>query len=72
MTAWRIWSGTIAGGTDRSKFTLTAGGELAFKVAKDYENPDDANRDGDYEITVRVSDGESGGGGLHRPATGCG
>ena len=47
----------IAGGTDRSKFTLTAGGELAFKVAKDYENPDDANRDGDYEITVRVSDG---------------
>ena len=47
----------IAGGTDRSRFTLTAGGELAFKVAKDYENPDDANRDGDYEITVRVSDG---------------
>ena len=47
----------IAGGTDRSKFTLTTGGELAFKVAKDYENPDDANRDGDYEITVRVSDG---------------
>ena len=47
----------IAGGTDRSKFTLTAGGELAFKAAKDYENPDDANRDGDYEITVRVSDG---------------
>ena len=47
----------IAGGVDGSKFTLTAGGELAFKVAKDYENPDDANRDGDYEVTVQVTDG---------------
>ena len=47
----------IAGGTDRSKFTLTAGGELAFKAAKDYENLDDANRDGDYEVTVQVTDG---------------
>ena len=47
----------ITGGADRSKFTLTAGGELAFNGAKDYESPDDSNRDGDYEVTVRVSDG---------------
>ena len=47
----------IAGGADRSKFTLTTGGDLTFKAAKDYERPDDANRDRDYEITVRVSDG---------------
>ena len=59
--------------TDRSKFTLTAGGELAFKVAKDYENPDDANRDGDYEITVRVSDGANRAeADFIGPATGCG
>ena len=47
----------LAGGADRSKFTLTSGGDLSFKGAKDYESPDDANRDGDYEVTVRVSDG---------------
>ena len=47
----------IAGGADGSKFTLPADGELAFKTAKDYENPDDADRDGDYEVRVRVSDG---------------
>ena len=47
----------IAGGADRSKFTLTSDGELTFKAAKDYERPDDANRDGDYEIRVQVTDG---------------
>ena len=47
----------LAGGADRSKFTLTSDGELTFKAAKDYERPDDANRDGDYEIRVQVSDG---------------
>ncbi len=47
----------LAGGADRSKFTLTSDGELAFKTAKDYESPDDANRDGDYEIRVQVTDG---------------
>ena len=47
----------ITGGADRSKFTLTSDGELTFKAAKDYESPDDANRDGDYEVRVQVSDG---------------
>ena len=47
----------IAGGADGSKFTLTSDGELTFKTAKDYERPDDANRDGDYEIRVQVTDG---------------
>ena len=47
----------ITGGADRSKFMLVSGGDLTFRAAKDYENPDDANRDRDYEITVRVSDG---------------
>ena len=32
---------------------LTANGELSFKAS----TPDDADTDGDYEITVRVTDG---------------
>ena len=58
---WSIPSGT-AGGADAAQFTLTAAGVLAFKEAKDYENPDDADGDGDYELTVQVSDG-------HNPVT---
>ena len=46
----------ITGGEDRSHFTLTGGGSLAFTGAKDYEEPDDSDRDGDYEVTVQVSD----------------
>ena len=46
----------ITGGNDRSQFTLTGGGRLAFTAAKDYEEPDDSNGDGDYEVTVQVSD----------------
>ena len=47
----------ITGGADRSQFTLMGGGRLAFTAAKDYEEPDDSNGDGDYEVTVQVSDG---------------
>ena len=47
----------ITGGADRSHFRLTGGGRLAFTAAKDYEEPDDNDRDGDYQVTVQVSDG---------------
>ena len=47
----------ITGGADRNKFILTADGELDFTAAKDYEEPDDADRDHDYEVRVQVSDG---------------
>ena len=47
----------ITGEADRDKFMLTADGELTFAEAKDFENPDDANGDGDYEVRVQVSDG---------------
>ena len=47
----------ITGGNDRSQFTLPGGARLAFTAAKDYEEPDDSNGDGDYEVTVQVSDG---------------
>ena len=49
----------IAGGADGQKLTLTAGGVLAFVAAKDFETPDDADGDGKYIVTVRVSDGVS-------------
>ena len=47
------WS--IVGGSDSAKFTLSAGGDLAFAAAKDFEAPDDADRNGNYELTVRVT-----------------
>ena len=53
---WSIPSGT-AGGADRDKFTLTSAGVLALAAAKDFENPDDANTDGNYQVTVQVTDG---------------
>ena len=54
--SWSIPAGAT-GGADRAKFALTEGGVLTFKAAKDFEAPDDADTDGDYEITVRVTDG---------------
>ena len=56
--SWSIPEGAD-GGADASKFALTAAGLLTFRAAKDYESPDDANTDGDYEVTVRVTDGSN-------------
>ncbi len=53
---WSIPPGP-AGGTDGTKFALTGGGVLSFGEAKDYEDPDDADTDGVYAVTVQVSDG---------------
>ena len=49
------WS--IAGGADAGAFTLTEAGALSFKASKDFEAADDADGDGTYEVTVRVTDG---------------
>ena len=49
---WRI-----TGGADRSRFALTADGVLTFAVAQDYEAPGDSDGNGDYEVTIEVSDG---------------
>ena len=54
--SWSIPEGE-AGGADAAKFALRADGALSFQAAKDFESPDDANTDGDYEVTVRVTDG---------------
>ena len=55
---WSIPAGA-AGGVDRDKFTLSSTGALAFVSAKDLQNPDDADSDGIYEVTVQVRDGDS-------------
>ena len=55
---WSIPAGE-GGGADGGQFALTEGGELSFKAAKDYENPDDADADGVYDVTVQVSDGSN-------------
>ena len=52
---WAIPTGGT-GGADAAKFSLTPAGALSFTAAKDYETPDDADQDGDYEVTVRVTD----------------
>ena len=48
-----------AGGADAGQFMLSTDGDLAFATAPDYENPDDADGDRTYEITVQVSDGDN-------------
>ncbi len=53
---WSIPEGAD-GGADAAKFALTPAGVLTFRTAKDFEGPDDANADGNYEVTVRVTDG---------------
>ena len=55
--AWSIPSGA-GGGADRERFTITPGGVLSFTAGKDFEALDDADTDGIYEVTVRVSDGD--------------
>ena len=49
------WS--MKGGLDAGHFLLTEEGELTFNTPKDFEDPQDDNQDGIYELTVRVDDG---------------
>ena len=54
--SWSIPAGAT-GGADAAQFALTVDSVLSFGAAKDFEAPDDANADGEYEVTVRVTDG---------------
>ena len=47
-------------GTDRNDFDISSSGVLTFDETPDYEDPDDRNRDNEYEVTVRASDGNGG------------
>ena len=51
------WSKT--GGADADEFTLSVDGGLVFAAANDFEDPDDHDADGVYEVSVQVSDGSS-------------
>ena len=56
---WSIPAGA-AGGADGGKFRVRPNtGVLLFTSAKDFENLDDADTDGIYEVTVQVRDGDS-------------
>ena len=50
---------TMAGGADAALLVLSESGVLAFGSVKDFEEPDDFDGDGTYEVTVQVSDGVS-------------
>ena len=45
-------------GRDGGDFTINEDGELTFRNPPDYERPADSDRDNEYEVTVRASDGQ--------------
>ena len=45
------------GGEDASFFSVNSSGEVSFKVAPDFENPQDSNIDNVYSFNVMASDG---------------
>ena len=49
---------TIVGGADQDKFNLT-NGELKFINPPDYEDPNDANSDKIYELSIKLDNGKN-------------
>ena len=45
-----------AGGTDGRYFTMDERGALSFANAPDYDAPEDADRNNEYDVTVRARD----------------
>ena len=56
-TSAEITSWSVAG-RDGGDFTINDLGELTFRSPPDYERPVDSDRDNEYEVTVRASDGQ--------------
>lgn len=55
-----VLSYSISGGADAGKFTINAAtGELRLVTPQDYENPDDADKNGSYLVQVTASDGKA-------------
>jgi VCBS repeat-containing protein len=49
---------SIVGGADAADFSINAStGALTFNSTPDHENPDDADTDNVYEVTIRANDG---------------
>ena len=46
----------VVGGDDKDHFSLSGDGVLSFQSPKNFEQPDDANKDGSYELIVEASD----------------
>ena len=44
-------------GADRGDFRINGDGELTFRAMPDFERPADSNRDNEYQVTIRASDG---------------
>ena len=49
--AWRL------SGDDNTRLSISSSGVLTFNSSPDFEEPDDADKDKDYEITVEAFDG---------------
>ena len=45
-------------GTDRGDFNISQDGKLTFRNTPNYESPADSNRNNEYLVTVRASDGQ--------------
>lgn len=50
---------SIVGGDDQGLFTIDSNGKLSFNNPPDHENPTDKDKDNQYHVTVRVSDGKN-------------
>ena len=44
-------------GDDSGHFSISSGGELTFKIPPDYDNPEDADEDNAYLLSITVTDG---------------
>ena len=53
ITRWSV------SGRDGGDFRINEDGELTFKNVPDHEKPADSNKDNEYEVTVRASDGRN-------------
>jgi hypothetical protein len=51
---------SISGGPDRTRFTITSGGLLAFITAPDFENPTDVGTNNTYNVEITADDGNGG------------
>ena len=69
-TAWTSPAPTLTGtpvgavtwtleGTDAGDFTINPGTGVVSMVARDYENPEDADTDNVYEVTVKATDADA-------------
>ena len=51
ITRWSL------SGSDGGDFVINELGELRFRYTPDYDRPSDSNRDNEYRVTIRASDG---------------